>query len=186
MSRIKAFLKDNKRAFIYVAIIILILTSTFMVRQHIFSLIYVSGASMEPTLTDGDMAFGFVVKNPDEIKIGDIVVFDFDGKRYIKRVAEGAGYIYRIGDSDEEAVVGENEFFMLGDNRDNSLDSREFGPIDKSCIKYKVGASFKSAYIFFTVTSIVCIGIVVYFVCLAMSPKNNEQPDKEKDDAEGF
>ena len=35
---------------------------------------------------------------------------------------------------EKNTVLGENQFFVLGDNRPNSYDSRRFGPIDKSAI----------------------------------------------------
>lgn len=42
-----------------------------------------------------------------------------------------------IGDVDVQ--VGDSQYFVMGDNRPNSLDSRRFGPVDKSLI---VGRAF--------------------------------------------
>lgn len=39
-----------------------------------------------------------------------------------------------ITDGDRTTKVGENQLFVLGDNRPNSFDSRRFGPIDKSLV----------------------------------------------------
>jgi signal peptidase I len=35
---------------------------------------------------------------------------------------------------DQTVLLGQNEFFVLGDNRPNSFDSRRFGPIDRSSV----------------------------------------------------
>jgi signal peptidase I len=40
--------------------------------------------------------------------------------------------LYTIGE--ETAVIGENEYYVMGDNRSNSFDSRRFGAVNKSMI----------------------------------------------------
>lgn len=182
MSKIKAHLREYKQAYTYIIAIISLLAVTFTIRQQLCSLIYVLGNSMEPTLQSGDIACGLVVRDSTEIKVGDIVVFDLEGKRYIKRVVEGQGYTYQIDGDSEYTVVGENEFFVLGDNRDDSIDSRNFGPISRDCIKYKIGASFDSNVVYIVFTATACIGVVIYL----FSKSDNKQPKKEKDGAEGF
>jgi signal peptidase I len=42
------------------------------------------------------------------------------------------------GLSEEKTVLGEDEFFMMGDNRNSSKDSRSFGPVNRSFIIGKV------------------------------------------------
>lgn len=42
------------------------------------------------------------------------------------------------GLSEERVVLGDNEYFVLGDNRSYSKDSRSFGPVNKSYITGRV------------------------------------------------
>lgn len=41
-------------------------------------------------------------------------------------------------------VLGQNEYFVMGDNRTNSLDSRDFGPVAKDLIVGKAWFSFRN------------------------------------------
>lgn len=56
------------------------------------------------------------------LKVGDLVVFEKDGKEMIKRVQK----------------LNDRCIFVIGDNLDKSTDSRHFGWIDKSEITGKV------------------------------------------------
>lgn len=75
--------------------------------------------SMEPTFKEGD---NVIVMRFLKIKKGDVVVFVKAEAFYIKRI------IKRINTS----------YFVRGDNKENSYDSRKFGPIDKKNIIGKV------------------------------------------------
>lgn len=116
----------------------------------------VDGHSMDDTLYDGER----LLLNPSaEPAFGDIIVFDYGGTYLIKRVIgmpgdtvtviKGTlyvnnikydepyltdGNIERYKDSSFVVNVGENEYFVLGDNRDDSRDGRSFGCIPKSTI----------------------------------------------------
>ena len=123
----------------------------FVMRTFVFRLATVSGPSMLPSLRDGDMVFlnrfSYLFIEP---QIGDIVAFpnpNDPSEHYIKRVIGapgdtidwhmGAFYIngYPLDDSfSHEAVsagdvrfpitIEEGYFFVLGDNRNQSMDSR--------------------------------------------------------------
>jgi signal peptidase I len=119
-----------------VVILILILGRTFLV-----DLVLVQGRSMLPGLGSGDIVVIFKaaygLRNPSggyllrwgRPENGDIVAaFRPDtGKVIIKRVrTEGAGPVDKaIGEGKDRKTI----YFLLGDNKYESIDSREFGPV---------------------------------------------------------
>jgi signal peptidase I len=143
-------------------IVLVILLS--MVHFFIASISIVDGVSMEPSLHSGEMMvvnrWQYLFGEP---KRGDIVTLKFPGdpehKKYVKRliglpgnevkIENGTVYINRIklnekylaSDTyttpDLTRVLGNDEYFVLGDNRDNSNDSRIWGPANK---RYLIGS----------------------------------------------
>ena len=121
------------------------------------------GISMSPTLNNGDLIFiSRIFAQIGHYDTGDIVVFDvnYNGniKKMIKRVVatEGDHIVlletgeiqvngkilkekYSLGRTHGivDMVVPEGYLFLLGDNRENSMDSRQIGAISKENIKGK-------------------------------------------------
>jgi signal peptidase I len=131
------------------------------------------GASMVPTLAEGDMLIVKSKVNPKTLKTGDIIVIDgncmnreyhltkrvigIPGDRiYIKSDSVFINNIYLeepyasydspLAQPFEKTswIVGEGELFLIGDNRNNSMDSRydAFGMIKFHCIFGKVVCTF--------------------------------------------
>ena len=121
----------------------------------------VEGTSMMPTLEDQERVFinKFVYKL-EPIERGDVIVFRYPrdpSKSYIKRVVATSGdhvrieagvvfvngsrvaepYVPRMYEdvrSYPDTVVPPHSFFVLGDHRNLSNDSRDFGPVDEDFI----------------------------------------------------
>lgn len=140
-------------------VISLIVSILFII--FLYQPVKVEGTSMMPTLADQERVFinKFVYKL-EPIHRGDVVVFRYPRdvtKSYIKRVIAVEGDRVRIEDgqvyvndaplpehyvpeaywdtrSYPETVVPQHAYFVLGDHRNLSNDSRDFGPVKEQYI----------------------------------------------------
>lgn len=144
-----------------------LLLLTFVLLNYVGQRVAVDGSSMVPALEDGDQLLvdklSYQISDPERF---DIVIFalkDDPDRYYIKRViglpgetvqiTEGVIYIDGevleedyglavIADAkraEEPITLGDDEYFVLGDNRNNSKDSRsdEVGNVSRSQIMGK-------------------------------------------------
>jgi signal peptidase I len=141
-------------------LIISLAISAFII-VFIYQPVKVEGTSMMPSLEDQERIFvNKFVYRLEPIERGDIVVFRYPrdpSKSYIKRVIAMAGDHIRIDSgqvyvNDEpleeyyvppaytdtrsypDTVVPDNCYFVLGDHRSMSNDSRDFGPVNEGYI----------------------------------------------------
>lgn len=134
-----------------------------IIRTFIFNTSNVKGPSMEATLHENDhvicLVFPLFYRDP---KPGEIVIINspFEAKKYVKRliglpgdtikILNGKVYVnekelkeeYIQGtetliDNQNTWVLGEDDYFVMGDNRlpGESMDSRAFGPVSRKAIK---------------------------------------------------
>ena len=105
------------RPFIIPIIVTMIVVLLF---HYIFMLGYVPTSSMEPTLKTGSVILGLRLFN--ELETGDIIIFRHDNSYLVKRIAACEGDI--LVHQNAIVTVPENCFYVLGDNAENSHDSR--------------------------------------------------------------
>ena len=139
---------------------ILIIIAVLIIRTFIVTPAIVDGASMDYTLEDGQLVFiNKFVYNVKDIERFDIVVLnnEEDNDRIIKRIIglpnekieynNNQLYVngklveqnYEVEQTEDFTVVTkENEYFVLGDNRDVSKDSRMLGNFNKKDIVGRV------------------------------------------------
>jgi signal peptidase I len=135
--------------------------ASVLIITFLYQPVRVEGTSMLPRLEDHDRLFiNKFVYRITAIERGDIVVFHYPRdpeKSYIKRVIALPGdrlrvdrglvwlngnplperYVpeeYKDSRSMTEIVIPDGSYFMMGDHRSISSDSREFGPVDRDLI----------------------------------------------------
>lgn len=138
--RFRRVLRKTVDALIVVAAIAAIIATLLL------PVLEIAGTSMEPNLNDGDIVL--LVKT-DHLETGDLCAFYYSNKILIKRVIatpgdylwiESDGTVFVNGTELEEPYltekalgecdisfpyqVPENAFFMMGDQRETSIDSR--------------------------------------------------------------
>ncbi len=141
-------LKNGKELLPYLLILIVVI----LIRTFVVTPIKVNGNSMYKTLEGNEF---MILNKLSKINRYDIVVLDAKNDELIKRIYGLPGEkiaienniiyindkkiedVYAYGEtSDYESVILESdEYFVLGDNRVVSLDSRTIGPIKKSQIR---------------------------------------------------
>ena len=148
----KKFLKEVLSSSIYILVVLLL---TFLIVKYVAVRTEVIGPSMEPTLYNEDnlivQKFTYHFTDPERF---DVVVFPFKhGERtyYIKRVIGLPGETVQVKDGEvyingellgetygleqieegkegiaiDPITLGKDEYFVLGDNRNHSSDSRD-------------------------------------------------------------
>jgi len=143
-------LKDKKKsetvewikAFVFAVVL------AIAIRAFVFEMVQIEQSSMYPTLHSGDkcavLKIGYIFDSPER---GDIVIANVaSGKRYVKRVIALGGETIEIKDNTvyvngevleeeylpadlkyddyPETTIPEGEYFLMGDNRPTSIDSR--------------------------------------------------------------
>ena len=128
---------------------LIIILVVVLIRSFIITPVKVDGESMLPTLADNEI---LILKKYDhKFKRFDIVVFDYNNNRLIKRIIGLPGdyveykndklYINgkRIKDFKLEDIeldkISQGCYFVMGDNRGNSTDSRIIGEVCENEIK---------------------------------------------------
>jgi signal peptidase I len=157
MKFLKSLLETIETVAIAVAVV-------FVIRAFIAQPFLVSGSSMEPGFSNGDYLLvdelSYRIRVPER---GEVIVFRYPGDHrsyYIKRIIGLPGervvltdgrvtvyetdgvtkvltepYIAKQDFSGSMSVtLKPDQYFMMGDNRDFSFDSRAWGPLDKGDI----------------------------------------------------
>ena len=138
--RFRRVLRSTVDALIVVAAVSAIIATL------VLPVLQIAGTSMEPSLNDGDIV---ILAKTDRLETGDLCAFYYSNKILIKRVIatpgdylwiESDGTVFvngieldepyvqekALGECDVEFPyqVPENAFFMMGDQRETSIDSR--------------------------------------------------------------
>lgn len=152
-NKLKLFLREILSYFLIIVVVLFI--KTFIVAP-----VLVNGSSMYPTLEDKD--FLLLNRMDKSYERFDIVVVEYRGEKLVKRIIGMPGEtieykdkkLYINGKEMEDQFasvtyefklenlsltkIPDDSYFILGDNRNNSIDSRRIGPVHKDDIQGKI------------------------------------------------
>lgn len=147
------YISLTARILFLVVVVWLLLTQVFLIARS-------QGNDMFPSVKDGDVILAFRIQQT-YLK-NDLVVYQQDGKRQVGRIIASQGDIVTLDDSGTLRVNGtvqtgeiiyptyakagliypyrvpEGHVFLLGDNRPQATDSRDFGAIPLSAVQGKI------------------------------------------------
>lgn len=151
MERYKSLFKE---LWVYITIVVIVVG----LKLFVVAPIRVNGSSMEKTLYDKDiMILDQISYRFSDIERFDIVVVEHNGEHLIKRVIGLPGekvaykdnklyingkqvvedFSHQLTNDFDEVMVPKGKYFVLGDNRSNSTDSRVLGFFSRSDVKGK-------------------------------------------------
>lgn len=158
MKKIAAFIIEIIKIAVIAAVIVI------PVRYYLFQPFFVRGQSMDPNLENGDYLIideiSYRFKEPDR---GEVIVFKYpqdNSQRFIKRIIglpgetveiknkkitiydhngseilDESDYLFGLQTGGKiKITLDQDQYFVLGDNRPFSYDSRRFGPVSKEDI----------------------------------------------------
>lgn len=160
--------KGSRRAFVgFFGVLVVVAALVVLVSTLLMPVMRIQGNSMEPTLSAGDTVAALTVT---EIAPGDIVAFEHEGQVLVKRVVAAGGDTVDINEMGAVFVNGvamsepyaperslgrtnvafpcevpEGSYFVMGDNRAVSIDSRNsaVGFVEESQV---IGELFARVY----------------------------------------
>lgn len=141
--------------------IIIIVLIVWLMFGFILGVKYAPNDDMSPNIKSGDMIMYYRLST--DYKAQDVVILRKNDTEYVCRIVAGPGDVVEVTESEELLIngnvvterniytstpmyegyvnypvhLGDNEFFVLADQRDGGEDSRYFGSVNKSDIKGK-------------------------------------------------